>query len=114
MGKFFDRTDEYVWNLSLDGGPDEEVSFQDSMGSYYGLTWGCPLPEGDQLRKDMLAEEWKDVLFDEMRKCTAGYILIEDNEGFVTVEYFSEKSEMVAKWKEYTEQDLVVPEGVLP
>lgn len=119
MSKFFDSTDEYVWNLSLDGGCEEEygashLGAEEGEGTWYGLNWGCPLPEGDQLRKDMLDETWKDVSFDEMRKCTAGWIMSEDNDGFITVHYYSNQSEMIVKWKEFTGRDVSAPQGVNP
>jgi hypothetical protein len=77
-GKFNYYADSYVYELSLDGGGDEEIGDVETTG-YYVLVKG-PF-EHPQLKK------------------FAGAILVEDNLGFVGVNFIRGKKKLASTWK---------------
>ena len=99
-GKFDTILDAYVYDVSLDGGCDEELGESDSFG-WYGLMRADKSFAGDVRREaernqdqDLTEGEWL------LLTGTAGVILSEDSQGFVSVEYFDTQAELETAWME--------------
>lgn len=94
-GKFDTIVDQYVYQVSLDGGPDEEIG-ESCNGTWYGL-----MRHGHTIFRDHdpLLETLTEAEA-ELIKSSAGVILCEDSQGFVTVEYFETTEKLDAAWAE--------------
>ena len=96
-GKFDTYADKYVYEVSLDGGADEELN--DESGAWHGL-----MRDGSTVFRDNdpLLEE----LTDEERELIQGseiIILSESSDGFITVRYFDSTREGEEAWQEHEE-----------
>jgi hypothetical protein len=109
-GKFDTIVDSYVYSVSLDGGADEELGDVSETGRWYGLMRGQGLLEAVEKQaaeeKDQLTQDEKDLFKEE-----GGVILSEDDQGFVTVDYFDTKEALEQKWTEiendtYSDDDI--------
>lgn len=77
-GKFSTYADAYIYELSMDGGADEEVG-EAQYDSWYGLMRG-PF-DHPQLKK------------------FAGAILFENSQGFVEATFYESKKKLESEWK---------------
>jgi hypothetical protein len=95
-GKFWSTLDRYVYQVSLDGGPDESVGSVSENGIWYGL-----MREGHTIFRnhdpclETLTQEEGDFL-----RSVAGAIIQEDEYGFVTVDFFDHKRDLDRKWNQ--------------
>ena len=95
-GKFDLNIDALVYDLSLNG-PDEECGECNTTG-WYGLMIGkFDVSQADRESYDLSDE---DV---EFLNQTAGAIIAEDLQGFITVEYYDTEDELMETWKELAE-----------
>ena len=92
-GKFSTILDSYVYQVSLDGGCDDEIGSVDE-GGWFGL-----MRNGHTIFKDHdpLLETLNEA---EREKLTssAGVILSEDSNGFVFVTYFDSEEQLDKEW----------------
>ena len=95
LGKFDTILDAYVYSVSLDGGCDEELGECDSFG-WYGL-----MRNGRTIFRDHdpLLESLNETEQNQLTE-SAGVILHEGSQGFVSVKYFDTKAELEAAWTE--------------
>lgn len=93
LTKFQTILDQYVYQVSLDGGCDDEIGSSD-WGSWYGL-----MRHGRTIFRDH--DPFLETLNQaEQEKLTgsAGVILREDSDGFVAVHYFQDEKNLDAAW----------------
>lgn len=90
-GKFDTVLDSLIWDMTLDGGPDEECG-DSSMGIWYGRLNGPFTITADLTRAER-----------ELVLSSVGIILSEDGQGFVHVEYFDREDQMVKAWTQCEE-----------
>ncbi len=94
LGKFDTILDSYVYQVSLDGGPDEECGDSSMGAGWFGL-----LRDGKTIFRDhdplleTLTEEEQETL----TSC-AGVIISESSDGFVDCEYFDTDTELETAW----------------
>lgn len=96
-GKFDTYADKYVWEVSLDGGADDELN--DDSGAWHGL-----MRDGSTVFKDN--DPFLEELTDEERELIQGsevIILSESSDGFMSVRYFDNTREGEEAWQEYEE-----------
>ncbi len=98
-GKFNTIVDSYVYDLAGNGCDEEGGDVQEN-GTWYGLMRDTFKLEGpfvdftpEQLANMTQAER-------ELLTTTAGVIISEDDQGFVTVEYFDTAEQLEAAWSE--------------
>ena len=95
-GKFDTVLDQYVYQVSLDGGCDDEISASDSGDNWYGMMRG-----GFSIFRDH--DPFLDRLNSAEREqltSSAGVLLCEETNGFVSVGYFKTDSELDTAWNE--------------
>jgi len=92
-GKFSTILDSYVYDVSLDGGCDEEESNSDA-GIWYGM-----MRNGRTVFKDHdpLLETLNDSEREQLTS-SAGVILYQDSNGFVYVGYYTTDKELESEW----------------
>jgi hypothetical protein len=96
-GKFYTVLDSYAFEMTLDGGVDEEASYGDGNG-WYGLLW-VDKDTGDRVREiarkdeDELTEEEEDLL-----KSSKAVIFFERSDGLVEADWFDNKKEAEKAW----------------
>ncbi len=96
LGKFDTILDEYVYQVSLDGGPDEECGDSSSGAGWYGL-----MRDGKTIFRDN--DPFLETLNEaehSLLESSAGVILFEDTQGFVSVDYFEDAAELERIWAE--------------
>ena len=86
--------DEYVYQLSLEGGPDEEVGDVSNVGAWAGLM-RAPLYREDDEEFQNLTEDEKAFLREQK-----GAIISEDGQGFVMVTYYRDEKELKQDWED--------------
>lgn len=93
-GKFSTILDSYVYQVSLNGGCDEEEGSSDA-GGWYGI-----MRQGRTIFRDHdpLLESLNDDEQAQLTSC-AGVILYEDSQGFVYVDYFDNADLIETKWR---------------
>ena len=94
-GKFDTMLDAYVYELSLHGCDDEQGSVSETgvwYGLFRGFTVGGPFSGVPPAR---LNSAELDIL-----RSSAGCILSEDSQGFVSVEYFDTTAKLDDAWAE--------------
>lgn len=93
-GKFNTILDAYVWNVSVDGGTDEECGDVSEVGRWAGL-----MRNGSTIFRDHdpLLETLNE---DEQNQLTSsvGVILEEDSQGFVYVTYYDDEETLESDW----------------
>ena len=94
-GKFSTMLDSYVYQVSLDVGCDDEIGSVDE-GGWYGMMQGGRAIFAADL--ELTAAE-RDML-DE----SAGVIVSEDSNGFVSVEYYATATELHDAWHAIEEE----------
>lgn len=83
MGKFACEADEFVWDISLDGGIEEYGSVDE--GRWYGR----------------IEFSNKDIAYLLPMEIDASYAIVsEDSQGFVYVEYFQDADKWERAWEE--------------
>lgn len=99
-GKFESEMDRAIWELSLDGGPDEEVgSSSEAPG-----TWAGIMRDGNAIA-DALKQELSPGALRELREIgSAGVILTEDTQGFVQVDYYEDEHDLERAWRALEEE----------
>lgn len=99
-GKFNTVMDAYVYDVSCNGGCDEEAGSVDENGAWYGL-----MRNGHTIFKDHdpLLETLNEAE-QELLTNSAGVILQEDGNGFVTVSYYETKAELDKDWASIEEE----------
>jgi len=93
-GKFSTILDSYVYQVSLDGGCDEEIGDVSENGYWWGL-----MRHGRTIFRDhdpML--ETLNAAEQELLTSCAGVIINEDSNGFVSVEYYNNADSLDAVW----------------
>jgi hypothetical protein len=90
-GKFSTVLDRYIYNVSLDGGCDDEVS---AFDQWYGVMY-----DGMSIFRDHdpFCEEFNDAER-EMLQDSAGAILFENSQGFVYVDLYETRQEIESAW----------------
>jgi len=98
-GKFRTDLDSDIYELSLEGGPDEELGDAQDFG-WYGL-----MSDGQSIVDDLrgLGVELDDEGY-EFLKDKAGCILNEDSQGFVTVTYYDTTKELEKAWQDLEDE----------
>jgi len=96
-GKFYTILDGYVYTSTLDGGPDDEVSYPEGEG-WYGLV---KFTKSDAEALQRLANEESDNLtqeeIDQVRE-SAGVILFERSDGIVEAEWYDSPRDLKNDW----------------
>jgi hypothetical protein len=92
-GKFSTILDSYVYQVTLDGGCDEETGSTDG-GSWYGL-----MRHGRTIFRDHdpLLESLNEDEQTQLTAC-AGVIVREDSDGFVCVHYYDTAKQLDDAW----------------
>lgn len=98
-GKFIDIIDSYAYEITLDGGADEETSYPDA-GGWYGL---LHLDQKTRERvhqqahyeEDDLTEEESDLLDD-----SKAIIFFERSDGIVEADWFDDMGKAELAWDE--------------
>lgn len=99
-GKFVKLIDSYAYELTLDGGPDEEASYPQEGSGWYGLLWLDPETR-DAVAKvavdhdDEITPEEEDLLDD-----SKAVIFFERSDGIVEADWFDDKKEAEEAWAE--------------
>lgn len=93
-GKFNTILDSIVYQLTLDG-CDEETGSVSETGIWYGLLQGS-------LKESLNPGESKELNAEELAFLAhkAGAIVSEDDQGFVSVEYYESSEEMESAWSQ--------------
>jgi len=92
-GKFSTVLDQYIYNVSLDGGCDNEVS---AFDQWYGVMYDGMSIFRD---RDPFCAELNDAER-EMLTESAGAILFEDSQGFFYVDLYDTRSEIERAWSD--------------
>ncbi len=94
-GKFATVLDSYVYDVTLQGGCDDEVGSSDN-GAWFGLMRnGSTIFVDHDPLLESLNEAEQDLL-----SSSAGVIVREDSDGFVVVQYFTSRQELDRVWSE--------------
>jgi CO dehydrogenase/acetyl-CoA synthase beta subunit len=96
-GKFYTVLDSYAYEVSGDGGADEEASYGEGNG-WYGLLWvdknlSESIREIAKENDDELTEEEEDLL-----KSSKAVIFFERSDGIVEADWFDTKDEAEKAW----------------
>lgn len=87
-----------LYQLSLEGGCDEEVGDVAELGYWYGMLRG-PFDCIDEVEPGVpLTKEEKEYL-----GRTAGVIIYENTQGFVSVVYYGDAAHLESDWQEILE-----------
>lgn len=98
-GKFNDIIDSYAYELTLDGGADEEASYGEGNG-WYGF---LAIDAATRKRIREIADENKDELTDDEEELiddTVAIILFERSDGIVEADWFDDKKDADKRWDE--------------
>jgi hypothetical protein len=106
QGKFNSDLDRLIYEVSLDGGPDEETG----SASEAPFLWAGIMRNGDEIAEAILREDPKADVSD--LRGTAGVIFTENDQGFVEVYHFDDAEELNKTWQE-TIEDLTLPDDEL-
>ena len=95
-GKFSTILDSYVYSVSLDGGCDEEAGDVSACGEWYGIMRNgrTIFRDHDPFLETLNADE------QETLTSSAGVILREDSQGFVSVTYYETDHALEAAWSQ--------------
>lgn len=99
-GKFDTILDSYVYGLSLDGGAEDAGDVSEIGIVYSRIELG---PDAVKDIEEKLAQDKEEPLTPEERELleqSFGAILTENDQGFVSVDYFETKKEYDKDWKE--------------
>jgi hypothetical protein len=102
-GNFNTKLDAYVYEVSLDGGTEEDCRMGDS--------WCSIMREGMSIFKDHdpTCDELTDEEYQRLLNC-AGIIMSENSDGFVHVAYYDDRRSLEAVWAEMVENQDVAEE----
>ena len=104
LSKFDLEIDAYLYEVSLNGGADEEIGDSTEGAGWYGLM-RAPLVDEERVKEYGLTDEEVSFL-----KSKAGAIIFEDTTGLVTVEYFDNPHELEAVWDEIVHDPMFADE----
>jgi hypothetical protein len=95
-GKFNTILDSYVYSVSLEGGCDEEEGSVSECGEWYGIMRNgrTIFRDHDPLLETLNTAE------QERLTSSAGVILREDSQGFVTVDYYDPDESLELAWSQ--------------
>ena len=96
-GKYYTVLDSYAYEMTLDGGADEESTYGEGNG-WYGLVW---IDKGAKKRVREIAKENEDELTeeeDELLDDSVAVILFERSDGIVEADWFDTKKEAEKAW----------------
>jgi hypothetical protein len=95
-GRFSTILDSYVYSVSLDGGCDEEEGSVSECGAWYGI-----MRNGFTIFRDNdpLLETLNTAEQDQLTS-SAGVILREDSDGFVSVTYYDTDGSLETAWSQ--------------
>jgi len=98
-GKFSTDLDSHIYDLSMDGGPDEELGDSEDFG-WYGL-----MSDGESIADDLRSNgvELEDEDYEKL-KAAAGVIIFLNSQGFVEVAYYDTDKELQAAWNKLEEE----------
>ena len=99
-GKFSTVLDSYVYSVSLDGGCDEEEGDVSECGAWYGI-----MRNGRTIFRnhDPLLETLNTAEQDQLTS-SAGVILREDSNGFVSVTYYDTDESLETAWAQIVDE----------
>jgi hypothetical protein len=99
-GKFLTILDSYVYSVSLDGGCDEEEGSVSECGEWYGVMRNgrTIFRDHDPLLETLTPDE------QEQLTSSAGVILREDSNGFVSVDYYGTAESLETAWSQIVDQ----------
>lgn len=106
-GKFEGQTEleAAVWEMSLDGGPDEEAGDVESIG-WYGIVRFSPEERAELAQvNDEAGHPYFPGFGSEERRAPVGAILYEDSQGFAEVSFYYDEEQLAAYWKDVQKQD---------
>jgi hypothetical protein len=97
-GKFYTIIDSYVFEMTLDGGADDEASYPQEGTGWFGAIWFDRQTRDRVLEiaaehNDQLTPKEEELLFD-----TQAVILFERSDGIVEADWFSNKREAEEAW----------------
>ena len=94
LGKFNTIVDSYVYQVSLDGGPDLELGSVSENGIWYGMMrHGLTIFHDNDPMLETLNDSEQELL-----TSSAGVIITEDSQGFVNVDYFEDMADLDKAW----------------
>jgi hypothetical protein len=96
-GKFYTVLDSYAYEVSMDGGADEEAGYGEG-GGWYGLVW---LDDSTRERINEIAVENDDQLTKEeedLLDTNVAVIFFERSDGLVEADWFDTKKEAEKAW----------------
>lgn len=96
-GKFYTVLDSYTYEMTGNGGADEEATYGEGNG-WYGLVW---IDKGTQDAIREVAKENEDELTEEeedLLKSSKAVILFERSDGIVEADWFDTKKEAEKAW----------------
>jgi hypothetical protein len=98
-GKFNTNIDAYAYELTLDGGADEEASYPQEGSGWYGLVW---IDAGTREAIEKIAGELVAIDEDEadLLKESVAVILFERSDGGVEADWFGDKKKAEKAWAE--------------
>lgn len=99
-GKFNTILDSYVYSVSLDGGCDEEEGSVSECGEWYGIMRNgrTIFRDHDPMLETLTPEE------QEQLTSSAGVILREDSNGFVSVTYYDTADSLELAWSQIADE----------
>jgi hypothetical protein len=99
-GKFSTILDSYVYSVSLDGGCDEEQGSVSECGAWYGI-----MRNGFTIFRDHdpMLETLNTAEQDQLTS-SAGVILREDSNGFVSVDYYDTDESLETAWSQIVDE----------
>jgi len=99
-GKFNTVLDSYVYSVSLDGGCDEEEGSVSECGEWYGVMRNgrTIFRDHDPLLEPLNSAEQQQLT------SSAGVILREDSQGFVSVTYYDADEALELAWSQIVDQ----------
>ena len=98
-GKFYKLIDSYLYEISLNGGPDREASYGEGNG-WYGFMNLNPATKSEV---HVIASEADDELTDEevdLLSESVAVIFFERSDGIVEADWFSDMDKAEAVWDE--------------
>jgi hypothetical protein len=99
-GKFNTVLDSYVYSVSLDGGCDEEEGSVSECGEWYGVMRNgrTIFRDHDPLLETLNSAEQQQLT------SSAGVILREDSQGFVSVTYYDADEALELAWSQIVDR----------
>lgn len=103
LGKFYKIIDQYVYEITMDGGADREESYPEG-GGWYGFV---TLDSGTKKRVHDVAGEFDDELTEEEETLldeTAAIIFYERSDGIVEASWYADMKNADEDWAEIAKE----------